>query len=81
MADVVQFPQRGPCPSERVLRAHALIDAAIAEVADERPGSGEKLLAVALSVKLTHALGAGEAGDFLIHMAVRAKRSGEGCTA
>lgn len=78
MAGVVQFPQRRLCPSERVLRAHALIDAAIAEVADERPGSGEKLLAVALSVKLTLALGAGEAGDFLIHMAVRARGAGHG---
>ncbi|WP_341020721.1 hypothetical protein [Brevundimonas diminuta] len=78
MAEVVPFPQRAPCPSERVVMAHSLIDSAIAAVADERPGSGEKLLAVALSVKLTLALGSREAGDFLIHMGVRAKQSGEG---
>jgi|GEM_PF-7033173 len=79
MGDVVSFTARGKLsPTDRVVRAYEIADRVGAELSDGRAGSGEQILACALSIRLAAVLGPKEAGDFLINMAMRARESGGG---
>lgn len=79
MGNLVAFTPKGRLSlCERVVRAHKAAEQVAAELNDGRVGSGEQILACALSIRLAAVLGPKEAGDFLINMAMRARESGGG---